>query len=319
MIVRVLGSLLACAMAVHVHAQTFPSKPVKLVVGYPPGGSGDFLTRVMADEMSKELGVSVVADNRPGAGGNIANEVVAKAPADGYTVLNATHFAVNKALYKSIAYDADRGFAAVSRVANGPTVICVNNNLQVKDLKELIDYARANPGKLFNASAGYGSAPHLASVLFESVAGIKFTSVQFKGGGPAAQSLLAGDTQVMFATAPTVMGFIRAGRMRGLALSTRAASPAVPGIPGAEEAGMPGYDFTFWFGLFVPAGTPPAVVKRLHEAAVRGLAKPETKDKIALQGMDAAPSASPEAFEAEIKAEAPMWEKLVRESGAKVE
>ncbi len=319
MIVRVLGSLLACAMAVHVHAQTFPSKPVKLVVGYPPGGSGDFLTRVMADEMSKELGVSVVADNRPGAGGNIANEVVAKAPADGYTVLNATHFAVNKALYKSIAYDADRGFAAVSRVANGPTVICVNNNLQVKDLKELIDYARANPGKLFNASAGYGSAPHLASVLFESVAGIKFTSVQFKGGGPAAQSLLSGDTQVMFATAPTVMGFIRAGRMRGLALSTRAASPAVPGIPGAEEAGMPGYDFTFWFGLFVPAGTPPAVVKRLHEAAVRGLAKPETKDKIALQGMDAAPSASPEAFEAEIKAEAPMWEKLVRESGAKVE
>ena len=319
MIVRVLGSLLACAMAVHVHAQTFPSKPIKLVVGYPPGGSGDFLTRVMADEMSKELGVSVVADNRPGAGGNIANELVAKAPADGYTVLNATHFAVNKALYKSIAYDADRGFAAVSRVANGPTVICVNNTLQVKDLKELIDYARANPGKLFNASAGYGSAPHLASVLFESVAGIKFTSVQFKGGGPAAQSLLSGDTQVMFATAPTVMGFIRAGRMRGLAVSTRAASPAVPGIPGAEEAGMRGYDFTFWFGLFVPAGTPPAVVGRLHEAAVRGLAKPETKDKIALQGMDAAPSASPEAFEAEIKAEAPMWEKLVRESGAKVE
>jgi tripartite-type tricarboxylate transporter receptor subunit TctC len=319
MIVRVLGSLLACAMALQVHAQAFPAKPVKLVVGYPPGGSGDFLTRVMADEMSKDLGVSVVADNRPGAGGNIANEVVAKAPADGYTVLNATHFAVNKALYKSIAYDADRDFVAVSRVANGPTVICVSNNVAVKDLKELIAYAKANPGKLFNASAGYGSAPHLASVLFESAAGVKFTSVQFKGGGPAAQSLIAGDTQVMFATAPTVMGFIRAGRMRGLALSTRAASPSVPGIPGAEEAGLPGYDFTFWFGLFVPAGTPPAVVKRLHEAAVKGLAKQEVKEKIALQGMDAAPSASPEAFEAEVKAEAPMWEKLVRESGAKVE
>ena len=319
MIVRVLGSLLACAMALQVHAQAFPAKPVKLVVGYPPGGSGDFLTRVMADEMSKDLGVSVVADNRPGAGGNIANEVVAKAPADGYTVLNATHFAVNKALYKSIAYDADRDFVAVSRVANGPTVICVSNNVAVKDLKELIAYAKANPGKLFNASAGYGSAPHLASVLFESAAGVKFTSVQFKGGGPAAQSLIAGDTQVMFATAPTVMGFIRAGRMRGLALSTRAASPSVPGIPGAEEAGLPGYDFTFWFGLFVPAGTPPAVVKRLHEAAAKGLAKQEVKEKIALQGIDAAPSASPEAFEAEVKAEAPMWEKLVRESGAKVE
>jgi tripartite-type tricarboxylate transporter receptor subunit TctC len=319
MIVRVLGSLLACALALQVHAQAFPAKPVKLVVGYPPGGSGDFLTRLMADEMSKDFGVSVVADNRPGAGGNIANEVVAKAPADGYTVLNATHFAINKALYKSISYDADKDFVAVSRVANGPTVICVNNTLPVKDLKELIAYAKANPGKLFNASAGYGSAPHLASVLFESVAGVKFTSVQFKGGGPAAQSLIAGDTQVMFATSPTVMGFVRAGRMRALALTTRQGSPAVPGIPGAEEAGLPGYEFTFWFGLFVPAGTPPAVVKRLHEAAVKGLARQEVKEKIALQGMDAAPSASPEAFEAEVKAEAPMWEKLVRESGAKVE
>jgi len=319
MIVRVLGSLLACALALQVHAQAFPAKPVKLVVGYPPGGSGDFLTRLMADEMSKDLGVSVVADNRPGAGGNIANEAVAKAPADGYTVLNATHFAINKALYKSISYDADKDFVAVSRVANGPTVICVNNTLPVKDLKELIAYAKANPGKLFNASAGYGSAPHLASVLFESVAGVKFTSVQFKGGGPAAQSLIAGDTQVMFATSPTVMGFVRAGRMRALALTTRQGSPAVPGIPGAEEAGLPGYEFTFWFGLFVPAGTPPAVVKRLHEAAVKGLARQEVKEKIALQGMDAAPSASPEAFEAEVKAEAPMWEKLVRESGAKVE
>ena len=319
MLVRVLGTLAACAIALQVHAQAFPAKPVKLVVGYPPGGSGDFLTRLMADEMSKDLGVSVVAENRPGAGGNIANEVVAKASADGYTVLNATHFAINKALYKSIAYDADRDFLAVSRVANGPTVICVNNNLPVKDLKELIAYAKANPGKLFNASAGYGSAPHLASVLFESVAGVKFTSVQFKGGGPAAQSLLAGDTQVMFATSPTVMGFVRAGRMRALALTTRQASPAVPGIPGAEEAGLPGYEFTFWFGLFVPAGTPPAVVKRLHEAAVKGLSKQEVREKIALQGMDAAPSASPEAFEAEVRAEAPMWEKLVRESGAKVE
>ena len=319
MCTRIAALLAVLLVGASAAAQPYPSKPIKLVVGYPPGGSGDFLTRIMADELAKDLGVAVVADNRPGAGGNIANEVVAKAPADGYTVLNATHFAVNKALYKSIAYDADKDFAAVSRVAVGPTVVCVNNNLPVANLKELIAYAQANPGKLFNASAGYGSAPHLASVLFESVAGVKFTSVQFKGGGPAAQSLLAGDTQVMFATSPTVMGFVRAGRMRALAVTTRHASPAVPGIPGAEEAGLPGYDFTFWFGLFVPAGTPAPVVKRLHEAAVKGLAKPEVREKIALQGMDVAPSASPEAFEAEIRAEAPMWERLVRESGARVE
>jgi tripartite-type tricarboxylate transporter receptor subunit TctC len=189
----------------------------------------------------------------------------------------------------------------------------------VKDLKELIAYAKANPGKLFHASAGYGSSPHLASVLFESVAGIQFTQVQFKGGGPATQSLLAGDTQVNFATAPTVMGFIRAGRLRALAVSSKEASPAIPGIPGAREAGLPGYDYTFFFGLFVPAGTPAPIVQRLHAAMAKGLVKQDVKDKIAIQGMDASPSASPAAFEAEIKAENPYWERLVRESGAKVE
>ena len=148
---------------------------------------------------------------------------------------------------------------------------------------------------------------------------MKFTAVQYKGGGPAAQSLIAGDTHVMFATAPTVMGFVRAGRLRALALSKREASPAIPGIPGAEAAGLAGYEYTFWFGLYVPAGTPAPVVRRLHEAALAGLGKQEVKDKIALQGMDATPSASPAAFDAEIKAEAPMLERVVRESGAKVE
>ncbi|HUQ26724.1 MAG TPA: tripartite tricarboxylate transporter substrate binding protein [Burkholderiales bacterium] len=306
-------------LATQAWGQSFPSKPLKIVVGYPPGGSGDFLTRVAADELSKDLGVPVIVDNRPGAGGNIAHEVVAKAPADGYTILNATHLAINKALYRSISYDADRDFAGISRIATGPTVICVGSNVPVRDLKELISYAKANPGKLFNASAGYGSSPHLASVLFETVAGVKFTSVQFKGGGPATQSVLAGETQINFATAPTVMGFIRAGRIRPLAVSSRAASPSIPGIPGAEEAGLPNYDFTFWFGLFVPAGTPQPVIQRLHQALVKGLAKQEVKDKIAVQGMDATPSASPAAFDAEVKAEAPMWEKLVRDSGARVE
>jgi tripartite-type tricarboxylate transporter receptor subunit TctC len=311
--------LLAFFVSFDAAAQAFPTRPLKIIVGYPPGGSGDFLSRHAADEMSKDLGQPVVVDNRPGAGGNIANEIAAKSPADGYTILNATHFAVNKALYKSIGYDADRDFVAVGRIATGPTLICVNNSVQAKDLKELIAYAKANPGKLFNASAGFGSAPHLASVLFETVAGVKFTSVQFKGGGPATQSLLAGETQINFATAPTVMGFVRAGRLRALALSSRQPSPAVPGIPGAAEAGLPGYDFTFWFGLFVPAGTPEPAIRRLHAALNRGLARQEVKDKIAVQGMDATPSASPAAFEAEVKAEAPYWEKLVRDSGAKVE
>ncbi len=315
---RTLVFLAACALALDVGAQAFPAKPLRLVVGYPPGGSGDFLTRLIADEMWKDLGTVVIVDNRPGAGGNIAAELVARAPADGYTVLNGNNHAINRTLYRSLPYD-DKDFVPITKIATGPTVIVVNNNLPVANLQELIAFARANPGTLFNAGAGYGSAPHLAAVLFESVAGVKFTSVQFKGGGPAAQSLLAGDTQVMFATSPTVMGFVRSGRLRALAVSMRDGSPAVPGIPGSAEAGLPAYDYTFWFGLYVPAGTPAPVVKRLHAAAVRGLAKQEVKEKIAAQGMDATPSTSPEAFEADIKAEAPLLERVVRDSGAKVE
>lgn len=304
----------ACALA-----QAFPAKPIKIVVGYPPGGSGDFLTRLVAEEMAKNLGVAVVADNRPGAGATIASEAVSRAAADGYTLLNSTHHSINKALYKKLSYDPDKDFVAVTRVATGPLVICVNNDLPVKTLRELIAYAKANPGKLFNANSGNGSSPHLAAVQFMTVAGVNFTTVPFKGGGPAAQSIISGDTNVMFATPPTVVGFIRAGRMRALAITAKDTSPAVPGLPGALEAGLPGYDATFSFGLYVPAGTPPAIVKRLQEAAAKGLARQEVKDKIAFQGMDSTPSASPEAFAAELKAEAPMWEKLVRDSGARVD
>jgi len=316
---RLLALLAALALCASAIAQPYPNKPLKLVVGYPPGGSGDFTTRLAADELTKELGQPVVVENKPGAGGNIAHDYVAHSAPDGYTVLNAGHMALNRALYKNLSYDPDKDFIPITRIATGPTVICVNNDLPVKNLRELIAYAKANPGKLFNASAGYASAPHLASVLFEAVAGVKFTHIQFKGGGPATQSLLAGDTQVNFATAPTVMRFVRAGRIRALAVSIPHASPAVPGIPGAEDAGLPGYEYTFWFGLYLPAGTPPPIVERLHAAMVKGLAKPDVQAKLALQGMDATPDASPAAFAAHIKREAPQLEKLVRDSGAKVE
>ena len=315
---RAICILLAIGFAANGEAQTYPSKPIRLVVGYPPGGSGDFTSRIAADELAKDLGVAVVVENRAGAGGNIAAEVVAKAPADGYTILNAWHHAINLALYKNSNY-SEKDFVPVSRVASGPAVLVVGAGSPFMSLRDLVTYARANPGKLFNASAGFGSTPHIASALFEMVAGVKFTSVQFKGGGPAAQSLIAGETQVMFATAPTVMGFVRAGRMRALSLTTREASPSIPGIPGAEEAGLPGYHSTFWFGLYAPAGTPAAVVARLHEAALRGLSKPEAKARMAAGGMDAAPSASPEAFDAEIRAEGPLLTRIIRESGAKIE
>jgi tripartite-type tricarboxylate transporter receptor subunit TctC len=319
MAIRIAALFAALAFSAGVAAQAFPAKPIKIITGYPPGGSADFLTRLLAEEMTKNLGVAVVAENRPGAGATIASEAVAKSPADGYTIFNSTHHSINKALYKKLGYDPDKDFAAITRVATGPLVICVKNDLPIKSLRELIAFAKANPGKLFNANSGNGSSPHLAGVDFMSVAGVNFTTVQFKGGGPAAQSIIAGDTDVMFATPPTVLGFIKAGRMRALAITSKNASPAIPGLPGATEAGLPGYDHTFAFGLYAPAGTPPAVLKQLHAAAVKGLTRAEVKEKIAFQGMDSTPSASPEAFEAELKKEAPMWEKVVRDSGARVE
>jgi tripartite-type tricarboxylate transporter receptor subunit TctC len=298
--------------------QAFPNRPMRLVTGYPPGGAADFVARIAADELSKELGVPVIVDNRPGAGGNIGAETVARAPADGYTLLNTSDKAVNIALYKNPGY-AEKDFSGVIRIARGIVVILVNRDSPFKSLKDVVGYARANPEKLLNASAGYGSSPHLASVLFESVAGVKFTSVQYKGGAPATQSLMGGETQINFATSATVMGFVRAGRVRALAVSTRHASPSVPGVPGAEEAGLPGYDFNVSFGLYVPAATPRATVHRLHAAAFKGLSKPEAREKLALQGMDVALSSSPELFDKEVRAEAPYWENLVRKSGAKVE
>lgn len=298
-------------------AQGYPNRPIRLVVGYPPGGSGDFTTRLIADELQKDLGTTVIVENKPGAGGSIASEFVARSAPDGYTLLNQGNHAIARNLYKNLGYD-QKDFIAVCRVAVGTTILVVKSDAPFRNLKELVDYAKSNPGKLFSASAGFGSAPHLASVAFESAAGIKFTTIQYKGGGPASLSLLAGDTQVMFATSPTVTGFIKAGRMRPLVVSMRKGSPSIPGIPGTEEAGAP-FDSTFWFGLYVPAGTPAEIVKRLHAAAAKGLAKQEVRDKILLQGMDPAPSASPEAFAAEIVAEVPAIERAIRESGAKVE
>ena len=300
-------------------AQTYPSRPVKLVVGFAPGGSGDFLTRLIADEMSKDFGVTVITENRAGAAGTVAAATVAKAPADGYTVLNAAPLAINKALYKTLPYDSDKDLTPVTNVADGPHIIAVNDALPVKNLKELIAYAKERPGKLFMADAGSGSSTHLAGVQFMSVAGVQFTTVHYKGGGPAVQSLITGDTQVMFATMPSIIGFIRSGRVRALAITAPAASPAIPGIPGAAEVGLPWYESNSSFGLYVPAGTPEPVVKRLHEAAAKALSNPAVKEKIASQGYASAPSVSPQAFQAKLAAEAPIWERVVRESGARVD
>jgi tripartite-type tricarboxylate transporter receptor subunit TctC len=278
-------------------AQTFPSGPVRMLIGYPPGGSADFTARVVAEEMAKDLGVAVIVENRPGAGTTIASDAVAKARPDGQTVLLNWHQAIPKALLGGkLAYDPDKSFIPVSRVATGTTVLVVHGSVKADSLKEL-----------------------LALAAFEQAAGVKFTIVQYKGGGPATQSVLAGDTQVLFATSPSVMGFIKAGRLKPLVVAMRKGSPAIPGIPGSEEAGLASFESTFWFGIFAPAGTPAPVVARLHKATAASLARPELRAKVESQGMDATPSASPQAFAAEVTEEAPRLERLVQNLGAKVE
>jgi tripartite-type tricarboxylate transporter receptor subunit TctC len=297
----------------------YPDKPIKLIVGYPPGGSGDFVTRVTADELSKELGVAVLVDNKPGAGGSIAAELVAKSAPDGYTFAVLGPHALIKALFPKLSFDPDKDLIPLSNLATGSMIICVNPKTSFKTLKDLIDFAKSHPQQLFSAASGNGSTPHLASALFESTAGVKFTTIQFKGGGAAAQSTMSGDTQVMFATPPTVMGFIKSGMLRPLSVTTAKASQAIPGISGAADSGLIGYDTNFSFGFYAPRATPPEVLKKVFEALTKGLQHAGVKERFAFQGMDVASSRSPDAFDLDLKAEAPSIYKAVKESGAKVE
>lgn len=311
--------LTTALMAGAVGAQPFPHKPLRFVVGYPPGGSGDFVTRTVGEAIAAELGQTAIIDNRPGAAGNLASELVLKAPADGYTLLVGSNPYINKALYKKLPYDIEKDFQPVTLLANGPMIIAVNNNLPVNSIKDLIAYAKKNPGKLNFASSGNGSAPHLAGVLFNSVYDVDILHIPFKGGAPAVQSLMAGDTQVIFGTSPVVLPQARANRIRALSITTQERSGAIPGIVGMKEAGFSDYNISFSFGLYAPSGVKPEDVRKLFDAATKVLKRTDIRDKLATQGMDPAPNASSADFQQMNLKEAPMWEKLVTSSGAKVD
>ena len=310
---------LGLCSALTVGAQSYPHKPIRFVVGYPPGGSGDFVTRTVGEAIAAELGQSAVIDNRPGAAGNLASEIVLKAPADGYTLLVGSNPYINKALYKKLPYDIEKDFQPVTLLANGPMVIAVNNSLPVNSIRELIAYAKKNPGKLNFASSGNGSAPHMAGVLFNSVSDLDILHIPFKGGAPAVQSVIAGDTQVIYGTSPVVLPQVRGGRIRALAITTQEKTGAIPGIMGMKEAALPDYDISFSFGLYAPSAMRSEDIKKVFDAAVKVLKRPDIRDKLATQGMDPAPNASPAEFQAQNLKDAPMWAKLVVDSGAKVD
>jgi tripartite-type tricarboxylate transporter receptor subunit TctC len=302
-------------------AQPYPSRPVKLVVGFAPGGAADLVARTLAEPLSRGLGQPVVVENRPGAGASIATELVAKSAPDGYTVLIASpsSILVNPLLNPKLGYDAKRDFAPVSKVTTSPLVAVANPGIGVGSLRELIEAAKRSPGRLNFASSGNGSAPHLAAVLFLRVAGVEMVHVPFKGGAPAIQSVLAGDTQVSFATPPTVLPLVQAGRLRALAVTSRDRTPLVPGVPGTAEAGLPDYEISFWYGLFAPAGVPAPVIRRLFEDTAKALALPELNKVLAREGTETSGSRSPEDFAAFLAEEAKLWARLVKDSGAKVD
>jgi len=301
-----------------VQAQSFPERPIRLVVGFPPGGSGDFIARNMGEEMNRLLDQQIIVDNRPGAGANIASELVVRATPDGYTILLGGSFshAVNPALYRKLPFDVEKDFTPITKVANFTTIIAVNPKLQVNTLKELIAKAKAEPGKLTYSSPGSGTPSHMAGAMFNVVAGTDIVHVPFKGGAPQLLATLAGDVPIIIGTPPVALPQIRAGKLRALSLTTRKSSAIIPGIPGAEEAGLAGYDVGGWWGLWAPAHTPPAVIGKLFDMARKVLGSPHIHERLAHEGLEIETSGSPQEFAAFIHTEIPFWAKVVKESKA---
>jgi tripartite-type tricarboxylate transporter receptor subunit TctC len=297
----------------------YPAKPVRLVVGFAPSGAADFVARTLQEPMQRVLGQPILIDNRPGAGSSIAAEHVAKSPADGYTVLIASpsSILVNPLISPRAGFEPMRELLPVTKVTASPLVVAVNPALGVSTLAELIAYAKKNPGKLNFASSGNGSAPHLAAVLFERVAGVEIVHVPYKGGAPAVQSVLAGDTQLSFATPPSVLSLVQSGRLKALAVTSRDTTALVPGVPGMAEAGLPAYEISFWYGLFVPSGTPADAVRKLYAAAQRALEAPETGRALAREGTETSGSAAPQEFAMFLAQDAKLWARLVKDAGVK--
>ena len=298
----------------------YPNRTITVIVPFPAGGTTDILARVVGLYVGKDLGQTVVVDNRAGAGGNIGSLFVARAPADGYTLVMGTvgTHAINQSLYAKMPYDNIKDFTPITRVAMVPNLLVVNPGQPYASVKELIAYAKANPGKINFASSGNGTSIHLSGELFKQMAGVDMQHVPYRGSAPALTDLMGGQTQVMFDNMPSSIPFVREGKLRALAVTTARRSPALPDVPTIAEAGVPGFDATSWFGLLAPAGTPVPVIARLNASILKALADPEVKKKLVEQGAE--PSGeTPEQFAAFIKAETAKWGEVVKRSGAKID
>lgn len=310
------AGLIGLATITAAQAQAWPTKPVKLVVPYPPGGPTDIVARVVAQHLGEQTGQQFVIENKAGAGGNLGAEAVARAPADGYTLLVATTaHAINMAMFRNLTYDVQRDFVPVSLLTQGPLVLVANPAFPGKSVGEVIAQARAKAGQLNYASSGNGQSTHLSAELFASMAGVKLNHVPYKGSAPALTDVMAGQVPLMFDTMLSAMPFVKAGKLKAIAVTSPQRSPVAPEVPTIAESGLPGYEVFAWNGLLAPAGTPPAVVARLNEEMKKALNLPEVKEKFAVQGF-AATHTTPEAAAAFVRAEVDKWARAVKSSGA---
>lgn len=310
----------------NVHAQTaWPTKPVRIVVPFAPGGTTDLLARAIAPDLSKAFGQPFIVDNRAGAGGNVGAEAVAKSPGDGYTLLMGTvgTHGINQSIYSRLPYDPVKDFVPITLVAGVPNVMVMNADkakaLGIQNVRDFIRYAKANPGKLNMASSGNGTSIHLAGELFKSMSGTFMLHIPYRGSGPALLDMVSGNMDVMFDNLPSAMPHIKAGKLKAFAVTSAQRSAAMPDLPTVEEAGgLKGFDATSWFGLLAPAGTPPDVVNRLQQEVAKALNTPAIKERLLAQG--AIPSGNtPQEFARFIDSEIRKWALVVKASGAKVD
>jgi tripartite-type tricarboxylate transporter receptor subunit TctC len=312
--------LLLSAFASPAHAADYPTRPVTLVVAFTPGGPSDVLARIVGRQLEKVLRQPFVIENRPGGAGNIAAESVAHARPDGYTLLmgNNSILATNNALFARLNFDAEKDFAPISLVGTQPNILVVHPSLPVHTVAELIALAKQEPGKLNYGNSGYGAAAHLSAELFKTEAHVDIVGINYKGAAPALQDLIAGQTQLMFATSASVVGHIKSGLVRPIAVTTLTRFSLMPELPTVAESGLPGFDATTWHGLVAPARTPKDVIATLHRAMVEGLNDPEARARLADLGVEVTPS-TPEEFAAYIRSEIPKWTAVVKSAGVRME
>jgi tripartite-type tricarboxylate transporter receptor subunit TctC len=319
MMLRVLLSSVALLLFTSVEAQQYPSRPIRFVMAYPPGGSSDALARPIANEMTKGLGQPVLLEYKPGGGSTIGADFTAKSPPDGYTiVLLLTAHAVNATLMPKLPYDTLRDFTPITLAAVAPLVVEVNAQSPITTLRELIDAARSSKGKINYASAGPGNTSHLAVELFKMTVGVDMTHVPYKGSGPAITAILGREVDLMFDAIGSSLPQIQAGRFRALAVTTATRSPVLPNVPTVQEAGVPGFDVSVWYGVFAAAGTPQPIVQKLNAEFIRAMNVPEVKERVEALGYQVVGS-TPAQLDAHVRSEITRWARVVKEAGVTVE